>query len=255
MGLFEGFFAAPQATTTSPTTPPAAPPGHPAAAGSQVGTPPVSPLEGAPVTTPPVAVVDETPKTLDDFYKIMQKSQHGAGDSEQASKPLDLRTLADNREAITKVASTRNFLSDAPKEVLERAEQGEASAFIELIGLATQAAYAQGLQDTTRLAGQGIAASQSALPSAVQSQLSEAMRKQAMDAAVPPDAHPAAGMFLTAVAEQLTRAAPTLTPDAAMRLAQGMLRDMTNSFSPKKDAGRESKSSNWAKWFGAEQPS
>jgi hypothetical protein len=216
-----------------------------------------TPAQGAPSAGDPAAQAPANtappapPKSLDDVWQLMQQSASGkepAGKDGPAS--LDLIALAQNKDAIANVAKSRDFLSQVPQELLQQAQSGDANAFIQLIQAASQAAYAQGLQDTTLLAGRGIASQQDSLPNAVQKQLTQHMHKQALEAAIPADAHPAAGVFLTSVAKDLQAVSPQLSASDAMQLAQGMLRDMTQSFDGKAKAAKAAKAdANWDKWF------
>lgn len=208
------------------------------------GGPPVAvPVDGVVPAVPAVASAEPV-NPLDAYLKMFDN----VVDKDKAVAPV----FALESEALAKAASNLNFADGVDQVIMQKAQEGDSAAMLQVMNAMMQNTYQTSLQHTAALTDKFVQARSTydadALPELVRGQLTH----QALNGTDIPD-HPAVRNQLKETAIQLQKQHPTATPQWIATEARAYLTKLAEALNPTpavdpKTAAATAET-NWDEWI------
>lgn len=197
-------------------------------------TPAAAPAEPPQATPPqqtaPVQSDKEPPNPLDIYSKMYETK---ANDEAPPNFEIDDSVLSD-------VSSKLNFTSNIDQALMQKAQQGDAQAMIDLMQNVAQRAYSTALKHTTALTEAHLTRRGEYDKKALSKNVKQSLTQEAISA-LPNANHSVVKTELARVAENLARQNPDASPQAIAKAAQEYLMTISNAINPtpKKDSSKQ----------------
>lgn len=207
------------------------------------GTPVVAPVDGVVPAVPAVASAAPI-NPLDAYLKLFDNVE----DKDKAVAPV----FALESKALATAASNLNFADGIDQVIMQKAQEGDSAAMLQVMNAMMQNTYQTSLQHTAALTDKFVQARSTydanALPELVRGQLTH----QALNGTDIPD-HPAVQAQLKETAIQLQKQHPTATPQWIATEARSYLTKLAEALNPKPAVDPKiaaaTAETNWDEWL------
>jgi len=210
----------------------AAPTNQAAPAQGEPATPPTLDAEGKPIEPAPAtktAPQYEEITTLDQLSFLGQNNENGEGSS--APKALDTDKLL-TPEALGNIASSIDFSSNMPPELVDRVKAGDPSSFFEALQYVGQNAYTQSMMHGGLVASKALQSNLEVQSSNLHGQIDVAINDKQVLAAIPGSDNPVVANAIANLSKQVKAQYPNATADQVAMMTQQSFQQLSNAMNP-----------------------
>lgn len=157
-------------------------------------------------------------------------------------------------ETLSSVAKSQNFLQGIDEGTVQKAMSGDAKAFMDVIGAATQNAYKASLAHGSSLTDNFINSRLDYEGKSLSGKVKNELTNTELSGSTQNFNHPVVKAQLTQVAQSLSKQHPDATPQQIAQMARDYVTTLAQAINPNsstKDSGNKSAAdTNWGEYFG-----
>jgi hypothetical protein len=157
-------------------------------------------------------------------------------------------------DTLSNVAKSQNFLQGIDEGTVQKAMSGDAKAFMDVIGAATQNAYKASLAHGSSLTDNFINSRLDYEGKSLSGKVKNELTNTELGASTQNFNHPVVKAQLTQVAQGLAKQHPDATPQQIAQMARDYVTTLANAINPnstnKDSGGKTAADTNWGDYFG-----